>query len=288
MVSIFKRIARQQPKNMKLQTRMYPFLLFFPILFSTMCKKSALVTPPPTTPRVTDTLPALQYQLVWADEFNGTSIDTTNWNFEKGGNGWGNNEKEYYQEENATTADGNLVITAKKESRNGNPYTSSRMTTQGKREFTYGRLEARIKLPVGQGLWPAFWALGTNIKTVGWPTSGEIDVMEHINADNLIYGTLHWNNNGHVSSGDKMPSTPSEYHVYAVEWDANAIRWYVDSLKFHEVPIVGGVNNTDAFHKPFFLLLNLAVGGNWPGQTVDDTKFPARLYVDYVRVYQKK
>ena len=228
------------------------------------------------------------YQLVWSDEFNGSSVDTSNWNFEIGGNGWGNHEEEYYQKSNASIEDGNLVITGKKEAVDYREYTSSRMTTQGKHEFLYGRVEARIKIPVGQGFWPAFWMLGADIPSVGWPSSGEIDIMEHINVDSLIYGTLHWNKNGHVQSGDTLVSTPSSYHVYAIEWDASSIRWYIDNIKYHEVNIRDKVNNTGAFHKPFFIILNLALGGDWPGQKIDNNKLPAKMYVDYVRVYQKK
>ncbi len=226
------------------------------------------------------------YQLVWSDEFDGKKIDTTAWNFETGGDGWGNNEQEYYKAANAKVSDGNLVITVKKETVGKNRYTSSRMTTQGKKEFQYGKIEARIKMPVGQGLWPAFWMLGANINTIGWPASGETDIMEHINADSLIHGTLHWNNQGHVQSTDSILLTPSSYHVYSIEWDANSIKWFVDEKQYHEVNIT--TNNTETFHKPSFLLLNLAVGGDWPGQTINNNLIPAKMFVDYVRVYQRK
>jgi beta-glucanase (GH16 family) len=226
------------------------------------------------------------YTLVWSDEFDGSSVNTSNWSFETGGGGWGNNEKEYYQAANATVANGNLVITAKKQRVKANAYTSARLKTQGKREFTYGKIEARIKLPLGQGLWPAFWMLGANINTVSWPACGETDIMEHINTDNIIYGTIHWDSNGYASYGGNTTTTPADYHVYAVEWDSAAIRWYLDGVQFHEANILNNINGTDEFHKPFFILLNLAVGGNWPGQTIDDSKLPASMYVDYVRVYQ--
>lgn len=228
-----------------------------------------------------------KYKLVWSDEFNGNSVDTSNWNFELGGSGWGNHEEEFYQKANATIEDGNLVITGKKEAVGSKQYTSSRMTTMGKHEFLYGKVEARIKLPVGQGFWPAFWMLGANISKAGWPTSGEIDIMEHINQDSLIYGTLHWNKNGHVQSGDTILSTPSAFHVYSIEWDPNSIRWYIDKTPYHEVNIKNGINSTEAFHKPFYIILNLALGGDWPGQRVDEDRLPAKMYVDYVRVYQK-
>lgn len=272
---------------MKLTIRaLIPFLLL--ALFLNCSKKTETSdnnsnnTPPPsgsTTPKT--------YQLVWSDEFNGDHVDTTNWNFETGGNGWGNKELEYYQANNATVENGNLVITARKERVGSNIYTSARMNTLGKREFTYGKIEARIKIPVAMGYWPAFWMLGSNINTVGWPVCGETDIMEHINNDSLMYGTIHWDNNGHVSNGGKTSSTPSDYHVYDVEWDQNSIKWHIDSVQYWVAPVYG-VNNTYAFHNPFFIILNLAVGGNWPGFVVDESILPAKMYVDYVRVYQLK
>ena len=248
------------------------------------CKKSGSTgsqNPPPPPPPDTTT-----YQIVWSDEFENTSIDTSIWNFERGGNGWGNNEQEYYQADNASIENGNLVITAKKETIGANHYTSARMTTQGRKEFQYGRIEGRIKLPVVKGLWPAFWMLGANINTVGWPKCGETDIMEHINTDSLIYGTMHWDNNGHVQEGAHIASSPSDYHVYRVDWTAAGIKWYIDSIPFYQSNLFN--NSAEEFHAPFFILLNLAVGGNWPGQEIDESLLPARMYVDYVRVYQKK
>ena len=228
------------------------------------------------------------YKLIWSDEFNGNTIDTSSWNFEIGGHGWGNHEQEYYQQANASVANGNLIIEGRKENVGENHYTSSRMTTKGKHEFLYGKIEARIKIPVGTGFWPAFWMLGANINEVDWPKCGEIDIMEHINTDSLLFGTPHWHNNGHVMKGDTIAYTPSAYHVYAIEWDENSIRWFVDGKQYHTLDITNNVNSTEEFHKPFYLLLNLALGGDWPGQTIDDSKLPAKMYVDYVRVYEKK
>lgn len=260
------------------------FFVFILICLFSFCKKSTEqntpVTPPPPPPDTST------YQLVWSDEFDKSSIDETVWNFETGGGGWGNNEQEYYQAANANIENGNLVITAKKEAVGSNKYTSARMTTQGKKEFFYGKVEARIKIPVGQGFWPAFWMLGSNINTVNWPACGETDIMEHINTDSLVYGTAHWDNSGHQQNGDKTSTTPSEYHVYSVEWNASLIKYYVDSTEYHETSISGG--NIEEFHHPFFILLNFALGGDWPGQTIDDSLLPAKMYVDYVRVYQKK
>ncbi len=225
------------------------------------------------------------YHLVWSDEFNGHRIDTTLWHFEIGDNGWGNHEQEYYQAANASVQHGNLVITAKKEASGPHPYTSARMKTQGAKAFEYGKIEARIKLPVGLGLWPAFWMLGANIDTTPWPACGEIDIMEHINTDSIIYGTAHWLNTTHVSDGGHMPSSPSAWHIYSVEWGKDSIKWYVDDIQYHAVAITG--NSTEEFHQPFFILLNLAIGGDWPKQTINDSLLPAKMYVDWVRVYRK-
>ncbi|MCD2340261.1 family 16 glycosylhydrolase [Ideonella azotifigens] len=229
---------------------------------------------------------AQNWQLVWQDEFNG-SIGP-DWVFETGGGGWGNNELEYYRKENATIENGNLVITAKREDYGGYRYTSARMKTQGKKSFKFGRIEARIKAPSSLGMWPAFWALGSNINTVGWPASGEIDIMEHVNAESDVYGTVHWQDlsGGHAQYGGHTGANVTGYHVYAVEWDAKTIKWFVDGTQYHVIDITNGVNGTEEFQKDFFLLLNLAVGGNWPGFNIDEGAMPARMYVDYVRVYQ--
>jgi beta-glucanase (GH16 family) len=228
---------------------------------------------------------AQTYQQVWADEFtNGIS---SSWQFENGGGGWGNNERQYYQAANATVSGGILQITAKKQAVGGYPYTSARMKTQGLKDFKYGRIEARMKVPQGQGLWPAFWMLGSNIGSVGWPQCGEIDIMEHVNTDNLVYGTVHWDSNGHAQYGKSTATTLSDYHVYSVEWTPTYIKWLVDGVQYNIIDITNGTGSTEEFQRPFFILLNLAVGGDWPGQTVDESKLPATLYVDYVRVYQQ-
>jgi beta-glucanase (GH16 family) len=227
---------------------------------------------------------AQTYQQVWADEFNGSI--SSNWVYETGGGGWGNNEKQYYQQANATVNATDLMITARKQSVGGYPYTSARMKTQGIKQFTYGKMEARIKMPLGQGLWPAFWMLGSNIGSVGWPYCGEIDIMEQVNADSRCYGTVHWDSNGHASYGNNVAVSANTYHVYSVEWTPSAIKWFVDGAKYNEINIANNAGGTEEFQKPFFLLLNLAVAGDWPGQTVDESKLPATMFVDYVRVYQ--
>jgi len=229
---------------------------------------------------------ALTYQLQWSDEFDGSAVNTTNWAFETGGGGWGNNEQQYYQSQNASVANGNLVITARKQSAGGLPYTSARLITRGKREFTYGRFEARIKLPQGQGQWPAFWMLGANIATVPWPGCGEIDIMENTNTSSSVLGTMHWFNTAYSYYGGNTTTTPTDYHVYRVDWTPTAITWFVDGVQFFTGNIANNINGTEEFHRPFFLLLNMAVGGNLPGQTINESRLPASMYVDYVRVYQ--
>jgi hypothetical protein len=226
------------------------------------------------------------YTLVWSDEFtNGISSD---WIFEtgNGSGGWGNNELEYYRQENASVTNGELVITAKKESYGGFSYTSARMKTEGRKYWTYGKIEARLKVSVGQGLWPAFWMLGENITSVSWPACGEIDIFEHINREAAMNGTIHWDNSGHASYGTTYTVNVTEYHVYSIEWDSSSIKWFVDGTQYLEANIQNNVNNTEEFHRNFFILFNFAVGGNWPGSPDSSTQFPAHMYVDYVRVYQ--
>ena len=226
--------------------------------------------------------------LVWSDEFNGTSIDTTNWMCDVSRGGGGGDELEDYtnRPENVRVENGNLLIIARKESYEGRDYTSARLRTQGRRSFAYGRIEARIKLPRQTGLWPAFWLLGNSIEQQGWPRCGEVDIMEYINTRPTIYGTMHWDNNGHVKLGSKIACNVTSYHTYAVEWDSNAIRWYLDTTKYCDGNIADGINGTSVFHEPFFLLLNLAVGGDWPGSPDAGTMFPDTMFVDYVRVYR--
>ncbi|OVE68210.1 glycoside hydrolase [Clostridium diolis] len=233
------------------------------------------------------------WNLAWSDEFNGTNINTSNWKYETGGDGWGNNELEYYtnRSENARIENGNLVIEARKENYNGMNYTSARLKSQGLKNWTYGKVEARMKLPAGQGVWPAFWMLGENISQVSWPKCGEIDIMEHINNESAIHGTIHWDstgNNTHAQYGAASPNIDvTQYHVYSIEWDASSIKWFVDGTQYLEANIANNINGTEEFHKPFFILFNLAVGGNWPGNPDGSTPFPAKMYVDYVRVYQR-
>lgn len=229
------------------------------------------------------------WTLTWSDEFEGDKIDTSNWTYDIDGHGWGNNELQYYTDrsENARVEDGNLIIEARKESYKDSEYTSARLKTEGLQNFAYGKIEARIKLPEGQGLWSAFWMLGSNMAAVEWPDCGELDIMEHINTDENIWGTIHWKSDSMQSYGGKMQVDVTEYHNYSIEWTPNYIRWLVDDNKFAEYDITNGINGTTPYHKPFFIVLNLAVGGNWPKNPDSSTEFPVKMYVDYVRVYNK-
>ena len=231
----------------------------------------------------------------WNDEFD--TIDTTKWTFEigTGASGWGNNEKQYYtgRSENAYVQDGVLHIRANKESYEGSGYTSARMITKGKFNFTYGTVEARIALPVGKGIWPAFWMLGENIDQVSWPACGEIDIIEAVNTEHIIYGTNHWSYNGDYAQygkntgdyfGKIFELDITEFHTYKFTWDKKNITMFVDDFKYHEMTIEDNAGGTDAFHKPQFFLLNVAVGGNWPGFEIDDSQFPNEMLVDYIRV----
>jgi beta-glucanase (GH16 family) len=249
------------------------------------------------------------WTLAWSDEFNGpagSAVDGTKWVLEvgNGSNGWGNHERQYYTNttKNASMdGAGNLVITAYKETL-GNKfrcwygvcqYTSARLKTQGRFEQAYGRFEARIRVPYGQGIWPAFWMLGNNIQKAGWPTCGEIDIMEHIGREPFnVYGTIHGPGySGAAGIGASYTLTGArftdDFHVFAVEWEPNQIRWYVDGQLYQTrtpADLPGG--SAWVFDHPHFMLLNLAVGGYWPGDPDATTVFPQKMFVDYVRVYR--
>ena len=230
------------------------------------------------------------YKLVWSDEFEGSSIDNSKWTYDLGGNGWGNNELECYtnRADNAYVADGMLHIKALKESYQGSQYTSARMKTKGLFEFQYGYVEARIALPAFPGIWPAFWMLGQNIDGAGWPACGEIDILEAINNENKIYATCHWSaNGGHADYGTNKSLDVTQFHTYFLEWTKDSIKIGVDGAQHYEMKITDGVGETGSFHKKFFFLLNVAVGGNWPGFTIDESQFPTEMKVDFVRVYQQ-
>ena len=233
--------------------------------------------------------------LVWQDEFQGTDI-SDDWVFEIGDGcdrnlcGWGNNELQYYREDNAFIAsDEYLVIQARRESFEGKNYTSSRMITQGRQKFQYGRIDIRAAMPTGQGLWPALWMLGSNINTVGWPACGEIDIMEIVgNEPDKVHGTIHWDNGGNYANFgqgfDSPTSLENEWNVYSITWDENQIRWLLNDVQYNVADITPA--NLSEFKNEFFFIFNVAVGGNWPGQPNSSTVFPQRMLVDYVRVFQ--
>jgi beta-glucanase (GH16 family) len=245
------------------------------------------------------------WKLVWSDEFNApdnSPVDSSKWVLETGGKGWGNDELESYtaRPQNSFQQGGNLVIKALKETYTGadgvtRDYTSARLKTEGKFSHKYGRFEARIKIPQGQGLWPAFWMLGDDIGKRGWPKSGEIDIMENIGKEPaLVHGTIH----GPGYSGDKGPTAPyalpadqhfaDDFHVYAVEWEKKAIRFYVDDHLYATRTLADLPKGTKwVFQHNFFILLNVAVGGGWPGNPDDSSVFPQTMLVDYVRVYNR-
>ncbi len=232
------------------------------------------------------------YDLVWQDEFNGTAIDPANWIHETGPN-WFNNELQNYTDRpvNSYISNGKLVIVAKKETLEGREYTSARMITKGLHEFKYGRIDIRAKLPYGQGIWPALWMLGSNIDDVSWPRCGEIDNMELVGKEpSTLYGTAHWDNNGSHAEFGGSTTLPSgifadEFHVFTIIWNNQQIRWLLDDVQFHTIDITPA--GLSEFHQNFFLIFNVAVGGDWPGNPDATTVFPQEMQVDYVRVFQQ-
>ena len=246
-----------------------------------------------------------RWQLTWSDEFNGPNgslPDPAKWSFETGGNGHGNDELETYtaRPANVEQHDGNLVITARREDFTGadnipRNYTSGRIRTLGHFDQAYGRFEARIKLPIGKGIWPAFWLLGDDIATAHWPNCGEIDILETIGAPDTMYSTLHglgYSGAHGISAKFALPAgeaVNSAFHTYAVEWTPNDIKFYFDDhLVAHRTPADLPAGTHWVYDHPFFIILNLAIGGRWPGNPDATTVFPQQMLVDYVRVYSLK
>jgi beta-glucanase (GH16 family) len=238
----------------------------------------------------------LGYTLAWSDEFSAANLNTNDWKQETGNNnGWGNNELENYtnSKKNTFLSNGNLIIEARKESLNGFNYTSGRMTTENKKNFKFGRIDIRAKLPVAKGLWPALWMLGSNINTVGWPQCGEIDIMELVGSNpNRISGTIHYKNasgtrsfqtgNYFLPSGDFS----QQFHVFSIVWQQDIIKWYVDDNLYYTRTAADLGGATNPFNLSEFFLFNVAVGGDWPGAPDATTIFPQRMFVDYVRIFQ--
>ena len=248
--------------------------------------------------------PLAKWQLVWSDEFNaanGSSPDPNKWTFDLGGSGYGNNELESYTNRpvNVQQQDGSLVITARKEKYTGTDglarqYTSARIRTQGLFSQAYGRFEASIQLPLGKGIWPAFWLLGNNIDSVGWPMTGEIDIFENIGEPFTSYSTLHgpgYSGAKGISAKYPLPAgqaVNTAFHLYAIEWAPNDIKFFFDKqLVAERTPADLPAGTAWVYDHPFFIILNVAVGGAWPGNPDATTTFPQQMRVDFVRVYTR-
>lgn len=231
--------------------------------------------------------------LVWSDEFDAGSIDLSNWTYDLGANGWGNQELQNYtsNSENSYVDDGHLFIVARDE---GTHYTSARMKSIGLQEFQYGRIDVRAILPKGQGIWPAIWMLGANFPTSGWPACGEMDIMELIGSSpNTVHGTVHygadWTQHNYTGGGTSIPWTETfsdEFHVFSIDWTPSGITWLLDDQPFYSVDNAVTGSQPYPFDNPFFFILNIAVGGQWPGYPDATTAFPQFMAVDYVRVFQ--
>ena len=238
------------------------------------------------------------YTLVWQDEFNDSTLNQDDWNYEigNGSNGWGNNELQYYTSANTSLVlDDFLVIEAKEESFAGYNYTSSRLTTQNKQSFQYGRVDIRAVVPEGQGIWPALWMLGDDITSVSWPACGEMDIMELVGHEpSKVHATVHFGNDFSVhqyigssyslSNGEKFSEA---FHVFSLIWQEDYIQFLVDDQVIHEFTPSGTGNQPYPFNDTFFFIFNVAVGGNWPGSPNASTVFPQRMIVDYIRVFQE-
>ncbi|WP_444963651.1 glycoside hydrolase family 16 protein [Nocardiopsis sp. M1B1] len=242
-------------------------------------------------------LSAAPGDIVWSDEFDGaagSAPNPANWNHETGAHGWGNNELQNYTDSRANSAldgQGNLVITARQEA--DGSYTSARMTTQDKVEHAYGRIEARIQIPRGQGIWPAFWMLGSDFPDTPWPDSGEIDIMENVGYEpHMVHGTVHgpgYSGANGIGSSYTHPqgwSFADDFHTFAVDWSPGSITWSVDGNAYHTLTTADVGGNPWVYDQSFFMILNIAVGGNWPGYPDGTTQFPQQMVVDYVRIYE--
>lgn len=230
-------------------------------------------------------------KLIWEENFDGKSLNEKTWNYELGDGcpnicGWGNNERQVYTKDNHSIKNGLLTVTVKKD---GDKYTSTRITTAGKKEFKYGYIETRAKLPVGQGIWPAFWMLGSNIKQVGWPMSGEIDILEYVGKEpDMVFTSLHTkDSHGNTINTKKTKFEDIEegFHTYAINWTETQIEFFVDGKSVYTFAPVEKTQEVWPFNQPFYFIVNVAVGGNFGGPEVDDKIFPQEFVVDYIRVY---
>jgi beta-glucanase (GH16 family) len=267
-------------------------LLLLPIVFLNGCAhlgQPAPVAPPPG------------WTLLWSDEFDRAGApDPARWSYDVGGKGWGNHELQFYTDarrENARVENGRLIIEARREPWQGSAYTSARLVTKGKADWTYGRFEIRARLPLGRGTWPAIWMLPTvwNLGDGKWPDNGEIDIMEQVGFDpGTVHASTHsqkhqWRNNTQRTASVAVPDAGSAFHTYALEWDPEEMRIYVDDQHYFTSKKAGGDWTIWPFDRNFYIVLNLAVGGDWGGiKGVDDAAFPQRMEVDYVRVYRRE
>ena len=259
-------------------------------------KEDEAIILPPKPAEVVDKQWAFESAVSWADEFDYTGLpETSKWDYDLGGSGWGNNEKQFYTNSlsNASVADGKLTITAKKESMNGMAYTSTRLVSRNKMDALYGRFEIKAKLPSGRGTWPAIWMLPTDRVYGDWPKSGEIDIMEHVGYDqNTVHFTTHteayyFKINTQKTSKKLIPDASTAFHIYRVDWTPYAVRGYFDNVLVFEFVNEGTGYKVWPFDKRFHLLLNVAVGGDWGGaQGIDDTIFPQKLEIDYVKCFK--
>ena len=276
------------------------FLLFAGLL---ACGGGTSTTPAdPTGPDDEPDEPGA-WAVVWEDDFDGSELSQARWSIQTGDGcdlgicGWGNNERQWYQASNIRVADGALTITARREASGGQPYTSARIRTAGKGDWRYARVEARARLPRGQGMWPAIWMLPTDNAYGGWAASGEIDIMELVGHEPAtVHGTLHyggpWPDNRHSGASYTLPSGTfaDDFHTFAIEWEEGEIRWYVDGELYQTQTEWYTTNGSypAPFDRRFHLLVNLAVGGDWPGDPDETTVFPQELVVDWIRVYQRQ
>ncbi|WP_336127090.1 glycoside hydrolase family 16 protein [Mesoflavibacter sp. CH_XMU1422-2] len=233
-----------------------------------------------------------QENIVFFEDFNTENLNETHWNYELGNGcpnlcGWGNNERQYYTKENVSIKDGNLVITATKDS---TKYYSGRITTKDKVEFTYGTVEVKAKLPLGHGLWPAIWMLGSDIEEVGWPACGEIDIMEYVGKiPHEIHTTLHTPSSFGQSINtnvETLENIEEGFHVYKTNWSKDAIKFYIDNQLVYTFSPEEKDKKNYPFNKPFFVILNMAIGGSFGGPDVDDSIFPQQFIIDYIKIYQ--
>lgn len=279
---------------MKTKIMLIPILFSALVHFSNCTEKNEVVAITQPVP-ISDKNYQFETTPTWEDNFNsGTSPDPSKWSFEVGGNGWGNNELQYYTNgQNSVVSGGNLIITAKKENNSGREYTSSRMITKGKGDFLYGRFEVRAKLPRGRGTWPAIWMFHSDPVYGAWPASGEIDIMEHVGFDqNRVHSTVHTSAFNHKIGTQKgankiVPTASDEFHIYRTDWTPFSIKSYIDGELYFEFTNQNKGFTAWPFDKKFFLILNIAVGGDWGGsQGIDNTVYPQSMTVDYVKVFK--